>query len=205
MTHFCPGIVVDNFSYVYQQQGTESLTREQMRAFKKTWAEFDPESTGYLRRDKIGSFLGVCARSGTFLHIRLINIAQRLSGIFEVRVYPPEYRVKNLVAASTVKEVTPLSPLPTPDTRVEDLNGFSSRKLDSILSRIDFEVIRHRQQTYDHLYWEACVTDDHGKGISFTSMLLLLCHYKLIDDEQALKCGTIPPYALAQIFTFGVD
>lgn len=107
-------------------------------------------------------------------------------------MYPPEYRVKNLVAASTIKEVTPLSPLPTPDTHVEDLSGFSSRKLDSILSQIDYEVIRHRRQTFDHLYWEARVTDDHGKGISFTSMLLLLCHYKLIDDDQALKCGTMP-------------
>ena len=55
-----PGIVVENFSYVYQQQGTASLTRGQMRAFKKAWAEFDLESTGYLRRDKIGPFLGVC-------------------------------------------------------------------------------------------------------------------------------------------------
>jgi hypothetical protein len=88
---------------------------------------------------------------------------------------------------------------------VEDRNGFSWRKLDSILSRIDFDVIRHRRQTYDHLYWEACVTDDHGKGISFTSMLLLLCHYKLIDDEQALKYGTIPPFAVAKILTFFVD
>lgn len=54
-----PGIVVENFSYVYQQEGTASLTREQMRAFKKAWAKFDLEGTGYLRRDKIGPFLAV--------------------------------------------------------------------------------------------------------------------------------------------------
>jgi len=60
MAHIRLGIVVENFSYVYQQQGTASLTREQMRGFKKAWTEYDPESTGYLRREKIGPFLGVC-------------------------------------------------------------------------------------------------------------------------------------------------
>ncbi len=130
---------------------------------------------------------------------------QRLSGVFEVRVYPPEYHVKNLVAASTVKEVSQRSPLPPLDQHGESSKGFSPRKLDAVLSRIDFGLIRDRRQTYDHLYWEACVTDDYGKGISFTSMLLLLCHYKLIDDDQALKYGPIPPFAVPQIFTFDVD
>jgi hypothetical protein len=82
--------------------------------------------------------------------------------------------------------------------------GFDPRKLDTILSRINFGLIRLRRQTYEHLYWEACVTDDYGKGISFTSMLLLLCHYKLIDDEQALKYGPIL-FAVSQIFTFDID
>jgi hypothetical protein len=117
---------------------------------------------------------------------------QRLSGIFEVRVYPAGYRVRDLVAASTIKEISPLSPLPAQDPYLEDLQGFSLGKLDDTLSRIDFDVIRDRRQIYNHLYWEARVTDDNGKGISFTSMLLLLCHYKLIDDEQALKYVLIP-------------
>jgi len=100
-----------------------------------------------------------------------------------------------LVAASTISQP---SPLPTLDQHGD---GLSLIKLDAILSRIDFDVIRQRRQTYEHLYWEACVTDDYGKGISFTSMLLLLCHYKLIDDEQALKYGSIPPFATVQILT----
>lgn len=132
-------------------------------------------------------------------------LAQRLSGIFEVRVYPPEYQVKNLVAASTTNEVSQRSPLPQLDQLGEYSKGFSPEKLDTILSRVDSDLIRHQRQTYEHLYWEACVTDDYGKGISFTSMLLLLCHYKLIDDDQALKYGPIPPFAVSQIFTYDVD
>jgi hypothetical protein len=110
---------------------------------------------------------------------------QRLSGIFEVRVYPAGYRVRDLVAASTSKEIDPLA-------QYLCMEGFSLGKLDDILSRIDFDVIRDRRQIYNHLYWEVRVTDDNGKGISFTSMHLLLCHYKLIDDEQALKYVLIP-------------
>ena len=114
-------------------------------------------------------------------------LAQRLSGVFEVRVYPPEYRIKNLVAASTIKEGSQQSPFPPLDQHREYLKGLSLKTLDTILSRIDLDLTRDRRQTYDYLFWEACVTDDYGKVISFTSMLLLLCHYKLIDDEQALK------------------
>lgn len=132
-------------------------------------------------------------------------LVQRLSGVFEVCVYPSEYHVKNLVAASTIKEGSQQSPLYPLDQHGEYLKGFSPKKLDTILSRMDLDLIRDRRQTYDYLYWEAYVTDDYGKGISFTSMLLLLCHYKLIDDEQALKYSPIPPFCGFPIFTFEID
>jgi len=53
------GIVVENFSYIYQQRRNQTLNREEMRAFKKVWAQFDQSSTGYLDRNKIVPFLAV--------------------------------------------------------------------------------------------------------------------------------------------------
>jgi hypothetical protein len=55
------GVVVENFSYVFQASGggAKSITREQMRAFKKTWAEFANPRTGYLERNRFVSFFGV--------------------------------------------------------------------------------------------------------------------------------------------------
>jgi Ca2+-binding EF-hand superfamily protein len=53
------GVVVENFSYIYQQRRNQTLNREEMRAFKKVWAQFDQSSTGYLDRNKIVPFLAV--------------------------------------------------------------------------------------------------------------------------------------------------
>ena len=41
---------MQNFSYVFQASGSGSkaITREEMRAFKKVWAEFADPKTGYL-------------------------------------------------------------------------------------------------------------------------------------------------------------
>ena len=64
--------------------------------------------------------------------------------------------------------------------------GVNLRLLNSTLSTIDYAAIRRRRKLFSRLYHEAIVTHQHGKGISFTEMLLLLAHHKLIDDKEAL-------------------
>ena len=55
------GVVVDSFYYVFQMPGgAKSITREEMRAFKKVWAEFANPKTGYLERQNFVRFFGVC-------------------------------------------------------------------------------------------------------------------------------------------------
>lgn len=72
------GVVVENFSYVFQTSagGAKAITREQMRAFKKVWAEFANTDTGYLDRSKFGPFFNVriCLLQSQLLHP--INWAQ---------------------------------------------------------------------------------------------------------------------------------
>ena len=61
-------MVVESFSYVFQLVGgTKSITREEMRAFKKVWAEFANADTGYLEKRDLVPFLGV---SLNLLHSR---------------------------------------------------------------------------------------------------------------------------------------
>lgn len=58
--------VVENFSFVFQVYGrVKSLNREQLRSFKKVWAEFDTERSGYLPRRDLVRFLGVSTSSST--------------------------------------------------------------------------------------------------------------------------------------------
>ncbi|KAF9265047.1 hypothetical protein L218DRAFT_899321 [Marasmius fiardii PR-910] len=148
------GVVVDSFSYVFQTTGgAKAITREQMRSFKKIWAEFANPKTEHLERQNFVRFFG------------------KLSGVFEVRIYPAEYSIPSILSASK-------------DSSMED--GVDISKLNRILSTIDYAAIRKRKTTYSRLYHEACISHQPGKGISFTDMLLLLAHHKLIVDHEAL-------------------
>jgi hypothetical protein len=55
------GVVVENFSYVFQASGsgTRSISREQMRSFKKVWAQFSNPKTRYLERPQFAAFFSV--------------------------------------------------------------------------------------------------------------------------------------------------
>ncbi|KIY67001.1 hypothetical protein CYLTODRAFT_376891 [Cylindrobasidium torrendii FP15055 ss-10] len=150
------GVVVENFSYVFQTSGgAKSITREEMRSFKKVWAEFANPKTGYLERNRFAAFFS------------------RLSGVFEVRIYPPEYRVQNVLAATRTDEWSK-----------EDC-GVDIAKLSKVLDQVDYAAIQKRKALYSRVYHEASVTHN-GLGISFTGMLTLLAHHKLIVDHEAL-------------------
>jgi hypothetical protein len=60
-------------------------------------------------------------------------------------------------------------------------------RLQDMISHIDYDKVRDRRRTFARLYNEARISEEPGKGIGFTAMLLLLAHYKLIDDEEALQ------------------
>ncbi|KAF5341523.1 hypothetical protein D9758_012561 [Tetrapyrgos nigripes] len=158
------GVVVDSFSYVFQTSGgSKSITREQMRAFKKVWAGFANPKTGYLERGNFVPFFG------------------KLSGVFEVRIYPVDYSIPNILAACRMSSDSSYT---WPPPRVVDDVDLS--KLDTALNGIDYAAIRKRRAIYTRLYHEATIAHQPGRGISFTEMLLLLAHHKLIVDHEAL-------------------
>ena len=105
--------------------------------------------------------------------------SQKLSGIFEVRIYPAEYRISNIVKAC---KDTPREEAWPP--RVVD--GLDLNKLGQILDGIDYAAVRKRKAVYVRLYHEASISHRRGVGISFTDMLMLLAHHKLIVDAEAL-------------------
>lgn len=155
------GVVVENFSYVFQTSGggAKSITREEMRSFKKIWGEFANVKTGLLERGSFVKFFG------------------KLNGAFEVRIYPSEYNIRKI--ANTVRT--------GPDT-------VDAVKLDAILSTIDYAAIRRRRNVYARLLNEANLAAGRQSsksggtgGISFTGMLMLLAHHKLIVDREALN------------------
>jgi hypothetical protein len=107
---------------------------------------------------------------------------QKLGGIFEVCIYPTEYSVRNILASC--RDTTDPDYKWKPGTKSS--HGVDLGLLFNTLSAIDDEEIRRRRRLFSRLYHEAIITQQHKGGISFTDMLLLLAHHKLIVDIDAL-------------------
>lgn len=91
-----------------------------------------------------------------------------------------EYSISNIIATCQ-------------DTRNSDyawpskvVDGIDLHQLGKILNGIDYTAIRRRRNLYSRLYYEASISHQQGRGISFTDMLLMLAHHKLIVDREAL-------------------
>jgi hypothetical protein len=105
--------------------------------------------------------------------------------VFEVRLYPVEYSIPNLVRASIPDPVDNAAGRLLVVTGVK--RAVDIRRIEELISRIDYNKVRQRRQAFARLYNEARISDDAGKGISFTAMLVMLAQHKLIDDEKALQ------------------
>jgi hypothetical protein len=67
------------------------------------------------------------------------------------------------------------------------VDGIDLMLLGKALGSIDQMKTKKAKDLYNRLYHEALISAEPGRGISFTDMLVLLAHYKLIDDDKALQ------------------
>lgn len=104
-----------------------------------------------------------------------------MSGVFEVRIYPVEAVIPNILAAS--RDAGGESGYAFKPATVA---GIDLKRLNKTLDGIDYASIRRRRSIYCRLYHEASISHQHGRGISFTDMLMMLAHHKLIVDREAL-------------------
>jgi hypothetical protein len=161
-------VVVENFAYVAQLYGrVKSLNREEMRAFKRIWAEVDVDRTGFLKRKQFPLFFS------------------RLRGAFEVRIYPEDSSVGALLRYSSVSSMPSSTLLPPEYPGLQA--GVDLALLEKKLRGIDHEAISRRRKLYNRLFHEAMLSADRQKGLSFNEMLFLLAHYKLRQDDGALQ------------------
>lgn len=161
-------VVIDNFSYVYQIAGKSSLvSRDEMRKFKRVWAQVDTKQGGYIQRKDFSKFFS------------------KLQGVFEVKIYQDQFRIRALMADAQMDIHNLDTDLGTKPPFVSD--GLDMRKLDKLLCKIDWKEVNRRKRLYNKLYQEALYSEEPGKGISFTNMLLMLAHYRLIEDDSALQ------------------
>ena len=161
-------LIYESFSYVYQRSsGLSVISREEIRRFKQAWAEYDPNGTGYISKEVFPRFLG------------------ELSGVFEMRIYDGDFSVHTLIDDCKLAPQR-ASQLP--------LDGNSSGpvqidliKLNRRLAELPVRQIRARRARMNTFYEEVLVSSDPDRGVSFNALLMILAHYKVINENKSLK------------------
>ncbi|KAF2460795.1 Ion transport protein-domain-containing protein [Lineolata rhizophorae] len=159
-------LIYESFSYVYQRSsGLSVISREEIRRFKQAWAEFDPNGTSFITKEQFPRLLG------------------ELSGIFEMRIYDGDFTVRRLVEDCSVRQRESQLPVEGAKAPVEvDL-----KKLRERLRDLPVEEIRRRRTRMNVFYEEVLVSADPDRGINFTALLMILAHYKVINDNKSLR------------------
>ncbi|KAI5245923.1 hypothetical protein E4T42_06591 [Aureobasidium subglaciale] len=160
-------LIYESFSYVYQRSsGLSVISREEIRRFKQAWAEFDPSGSGYISKEKFPRLLG------------------ELSGVFEMRIYDGGFTVSNIIADCTSRpqRAHPLGLDGPKDSPQIDLD-----KLNERLSEIPVTEIQRRRRRMNIFYEEVLVSADPDRGVEFNSLLMILAHYKVINDNKSLR------------------
>ncbi|KAF2484444.1 Ion transport protein-domain-containing protein [Neohortaea acidophila] len=161
-------LIYESFSYVYQRSsGLSIISREEIRRFKQAWAEFDPNGTGFISKDAFPRFLG------------------ELSGVFEMRIYDGDFSVRALIDECKM-EAKRASALSFDRASVGPAE-IDIQRLNRRLAELPVDQIRRRRARMNAFYEEVLVSADPDRGISFNAVLMILAHYKVINDTKALK------------------
>lgn len=196
------GTVVENFSYVFQMGGKPKLSREQVRNFKLAWSLHDQKRLGYMsKKELVGFFNELGGSMELKVHpgdASVQSLKSSMMGVSNSRANsqssPTKGRLgreKGPVAKEPDKGhfMWPPSPLGSPTEVVVD--GLNISRLNKQLASLDYADIQRRKRRFEHIYYEASILAERPSnaakgGISFHDMLLLVAHYKLINDDEAL-------------------
>ncbi|KAH8663145.1 BcCCH1, calcium channel protein [Tricladium varicosporioides] len=160
-------LIYESFSYVYQRSsGLGKVSREEIRRFKQAWATLDPDGTGFISKEVFPRLLG------------------ELSGVFEMRIYSHENSVRRILediqSQGTSGRITSMG-------QPGNSNGVNLKALNKRLAEIDPHEVRMARTRYNLFFEEVMVSADVDRGISFTTVLMILAHYKVISDNKSLK------------------
>jgi voltage-dependent calcium channel len=100
-----------------------------------------------------------------------------------MRVYDGDFTVSRLIEdCSRVKRVSGLPVEGQQEQREIDL-----AKLNERLAELPVNEIRRRRARMNKFYEEVLVSSDPDRGIEFTSLLMILAHYKVINENRSLR------------------
>ncbi|KAI0136330.1 ion transporter [Xylariales sp. AK1849] len=161
-------LIYESFSYVYQRSsGLAIVDRDEIRRFKEAWRSVDPAGTGFISKDAFPRLLG------------------ELSGVFEMRIYNSEDSVRQIL--EDIRRDVPHARHASIASASALSTGVDIGKLNERLAKIDIQGVRERRRRFNIFYEEVMVSADPDKGISFTTVLMILAHYNIISDSKSLR------------------
>ncbi len=100
--------------------------------------------------------------------------------MFEMRIYDGEHSVGSILRDCAVdRRSSEASP--------DNFEGVNLALLSQRLSKIPVHEIRRRRRRMNLFYEEVLVSADLDRGISFTSVIMILAHYNVISDNKSLR------------------
>ncbi|KAI1107697.1 Ion transport protein-domain-containing protein [Jackrogersella minutella] len=160
-------LIYESFSYVYQRSsGMAHIDRDELRRFKEAWRSVDPNGSGFISKEAFPRLLG------------------ELSGIFEMRIYDSEDSVRQILD-DIRNDDEPMRH--TSIATASNLGGVDIRRLNQRLDQIDVRKVQDRRRRFNIFYEEVMVSADPIQGISFTTVLMIMAHYKIISDNKSLR------------------
>lgn len=99
-------------------------------------------------------------------------------------IYDAEHSVRSILEECQIKS----TPFPRSSIRSgRVVEGIDLEKLNECLNRIPVAEIRWRRARMNIFYQEILVSADTERGVSFTSLLMILAHYNVINDTKNLR------------------
>ncbi|KAF6838429.1 calcium channel subunit cch1 [Colletotrichum musicola] len=163
-------LIYESFSYVYQRSsGLAAVDRDEIRRFKEAWRSVDPAGTGFITKEAFPRLLG------------------ELSGVFEMRIYDADDSVRQILEDVRNESASSRARHMSIASTSNYSAGIDIQRLNIRLAQIDIDKVRERRRRFNIFFEEVMVSADPDKGISFTSVLMILAHYNIINDSKSLK------------------
>jgi len=162
-------LIYESFSYVYQRtSGLAVVDRDEIRRFKEAWRSVDPSGTGFITKEAFPRLLG------------------ELSGVFEMRIYDANDSVRSILEDIRGSDATSLRHASIVSSSQYQI-GIDLKRLNERLSKINVAEVRERRRRFNIFFEEVMVSADPERGISFTTVLMILAHYNIISDSKSLR------------------
>ena len=101
-----------------------------------------------------------------------------------MRIYDGDFTVGSLIDECAV---APRRESSLPVSGREPTKEIDLDKLNRRLAQLPIAEIRRRRQRMNIFYEEVLVSSDPDRGIQFSSLLMILAHHKVINDNKSLR------------------